>query len=61
MDLYKETEKDIPAYSSEQFDKDIQIHFFVDAIHTADKVTCRSQIGILIFINKAAIMFYSKQ
>ena len=36
-------------------------HCFVDSSHTGDKVTCRSQTGILIFLNCAIIIWYSKR
>ena len=35
--------------------------FFVDDNHAGNKVTCRSQTGILIFVNKAPIISFSKQ
>ena len=35
-------------------------HFFVDANHTSEKVTRRSQTGILIFCNIALIMWFIK-
>ena len=37
------------------------IHCFVDASHASDKVTRRSQTGILIFLNKVPIVFFLKQ
>ena len=36
-------------------------HCFVDSDHVGDKVTRRSQTGILIFCNTAPIMAYSKR
>ena len=36
-------------------------HCFVDANHAADKVTRRSQTGILIFCNRAPIIWFSKR
>ena len=36
-------------------------HCFVDANHASDKVTRRSQSGILIFCNRAPIMWFSKR
>ena len=35
-------------------------HCFVDANHDVDKVTRRSQTGILIFCNRAPILWFSK-
>ena len=34
---------------------------FVDSDHAGDKVTCRSQTGILIFVNRAPIIWYRKR
>ena len=39
----------------------VSTHFFVDANHVGNKVTCRSQTGILIFFNKAPIIAFSKR
>ena len=36
-------------------------HCFVDADHASNTVTRRLQTGILIFLNKAPIVWYSKQ
>ena len=36
-------------------------HCFVDASHGSDRVTRRSQTGILIFCNKAPILWHSKR
>ena len=36
-------------------------HCFVDADHASNTVTGRSQTGILIFLNKAPIVWYSKR
>jgi len=38
----------------------IQINAFVDASHARNKVTCRSHTGILIHLNRAPIIWYSK-
>ena len=39
----------------------VSTHCFVDSDHAGDKVTCRSQTGILIFLNRAPIIWYSKR
>ena len=39
----------------------VQITCFVDADHAGDQVTRRSRTGILIYVNKAPIMWYSKR
>ena len=39
----------------------VSSHCFVDADHASNTVTRRSQTGILIFLNRAPIVWYSKQ
>ena len=40
---------------------EVEIHCFVDADHAGDRVTRRSQTGIIIFLNRAPIIWYSKK
>ena len=60
-DFYKDIKEDIPLDMPEPRGNEAEIHCFVDASHASEKVQRRSQTGILIFINKAPIMFYSKR
>ena len=39
--------------------RSIHMSFFVDANHTSDKLTRRSQSGIIIYCNSAPILWYS--
>ena len=39
----------------------VSTHCFMDADHSGDRDTRRSQNGVLIFVNKAPILYYSKQ
>lgn len=39
----------------------VSIHTFVDSDHAVDEVTRRSQTGVLIFINRAPILWFSKK
>ena len=39
----------------------VSTHCFVYSDHAGDKVTRRSQTGILIFVNRAPIVWYSKR
>lgn len=59
--FYKGAKENIPTNAPEGLDLEVDVHCFVDASHACDKVTRRSQSGILIFINKAPIIFYSKK
>ena len=61
QDFYQNVEEDIPMDMPEAREKELGIHSFVDASHAADKVTRRSQTGVLIFMNKAPIIFCSKK
>ena len=61
VDFYKDEKEDIPLDMPEPRGREVGIHCFVDASHACDKVTRRSQSGILIFVNKAPVVFYSKR
>lgn len=39
----------------------VQISVFVDADHAGDKITRRSRTGILMYLNRAPILWYSKR
>ena len=39
----------------------MSFHILIDSDHAGDKVTRRSQTGVLIFINKAPILWFSKK
>jgi hypothetical protein len=39
----------------------LSIHCFVDADHAGDRLNRRSQTGVLIFINRVPITWYSKR
>ena len=60
-DFYKDAKEEIPLDMPEPLGREVEIHCFVDANHAGEKVTRRSQTGILIFCNKAPIMFMSKR
>ena len=60
-DFYKDAEEEIPLNAPEPRGREVGIHCFVDASHASDKSTRRSQTGILIFVNRAPIIFFSKR
>ena len=60
-DFYKDAKEELPLDMPEARGKDVGIHCFVDASHASDKENRRSQTGILIFVNKAPIICYSKR
>ena len=60
-DFYWGAEEPIPINVPIALGLAIALHCFVDADHASDKVTRRSQTGILIFGNKAPLIMYSKK
>ena len=59
--VYGDVREELPTDAPEPLGKEVEIHCFVDASHAADKVTRRSQTGILIFINRSPVVFFSKR
>jgi hypothetical protein len=51
----------IPEQMSEPRGKEVKITIFVDASHAADLVTRQSKTGVLIYLNRAPILWYSKK
>jgi hypothetical protein len=60
-DFYKYAEEPMPSNMPTARGRVMSTHCFVDSDHAGDKVTRRSQTGILIFCNSAPIMAYSKR
>jgi hypothetical protein len=51
----------LPPDQPEPLGKAVQMTMFVDSDHAGDKVTRRSRTGILIFLNRAPIVWLSKK
>jgi len=60
-DFYKDAQQQIPPNAPEARGNAVQQNCFVDADHAGDRVTRRSHTGILIFLNRAPIMWFSKR
>ena len=60
-DSYKGDKEAMPKDAPIPRGNSVTTHYFVDADHARDVVTRRSQIDILIFINRAPITFFSKK
>ena len=60
-DFYRDSKEAIPDDMPKPRGKIMTMHCFVDANHAAEKVTMRSQTGILIFCNRAPIIWFSKR
>eukprot|EP00957_Ditylum_brightwellii_P197455 15044151-Ditylum_brightwellii.AAC.1 len=55
-----DTKDDIPLVMPEAHGNSVQINTFVDADDARNKITRRSYTGILIFLKRAPIVWYSK-
>ena len=60
-ELYPDAVEYKPQNAPKPKGEKVQITCFVDADHAGDQVTRRSRTGILIYVNKAPIMWYSKR
>ena len=59
--IYQDACDEIPSNCPTPKGKAVQINCYVDADHAGDKVTRRSQTGILIYINMSLVIWYSKK
>ena len=60
-DFYRHSYEPIPDEIPEPLGEPVEIHCFVDASHASDVTSRKSQTGILIFLNRAPIFWYSKK
>ena len=61
QDFYRDINEAIPDNMPEPRGNTMLAHCFVNASHGSDHVTRCSQTGILIFCNKAPIIWFSKR
>jgi hypothetical protein len=59
--FYPDAKEEVPVDMPEPRGKPVQIIGFVDASHACDLPTRRSITGILIYINRAPIIWHSKK
>lgn len=59
--FYPGAKDEIPPDMPEPRGKPVQITMFVDASHAANVVTRQSRTGVLIFVNRAPILWFSKK
>jgi hypothetical protein len=59
--FYPDAKEEIPDNLPEARGKAVQIIVFVDASHGCNLLTRRSRTGILIYINRAPVIWYSKK
>jgi hypothetical protein len=60
-DFYGDVKEPIPPNAPQPRGKAVEITTFVDADHAGDRVTRRSRTGVLIYVNRAPIMWFSKR
>jgi hypothetical protein len=60
-DFYRGAKEPIPGDAPEPRGNIVSTHCFVDADHAGNLITRRSQTGILLFLNRAPIIWYSKR
>ena len=60
-DFYRDAKEAIPPNMPEARGRRVIISCFVDANHAGNTVNRRSQTGVLIFVNKAPILWFSKR
>ncbi len=60
-DFYRDAHEAIPPNAPEPRGKSVTISCFVDADHAGNQVTRRSHTGIIVFCNRAPIIWYSKR
>jgi hypothetical protein len=61
QNFFRDAKEQIPDDSLPSRRKMASMHCFVDADHASNRVTRRSHIAILIFLNRAPIAWYSKR
>ena len=60
-EFYPEAQEAIPLNMPEPKGNSVNITVFVDADHAGDRATCCSFTGILIYVNRVPIIWYSKK
>jgi len=60
-DFYPDAKEEIPFDAPEPRGKAVQTLTFCDSDHAGDKVTRRSRTGILLYVNRALVNWFSKK
>jgi len=61
MDFYSDAREELPVRMPEPLGNPVQVIAYVDANHADNIKTRRSHTGVLIYINQAPIIWYSKR
>ena len=59
--LYPDANDEIPPNAPEPRGRHVQVNCFVDSDHAGDRITRRSHTGIILYVNKAPISWFSKR
>ena len=59
--IYVDAKEDTPPNAPEPRGRPVQVYCFEDSDHAGNRVTRRSQTGILLYLNFAPIVWYSKR
>jgi hypothetical protein len=60
-EFYGDAVEHIPSNAPPPLGKAVEIRCYVDADHAGDKLTRKSRSGIVVFLNSAPILWYSKK
>jgi len=60
-DFYKDVKEQIPKDAPEPLGESVEMRVCIDSDHAGDKVTWQSCTGVLIFLNRSPILWYSKK
>jgi hypothetical protein len=60
-EMYPHAAEQIPLNAPEARGKPVELRAYIDADHAGDKLTRRSRTGVLIYVQQALIMWYSKR
>jgi hypothetical protein len=59
--FYPDAKEQLPENQPKERGKPIQMTVFADANHAGDRVSRRSRTGIILYLNCAPIIWYSKK
>jgi hypothetical protein len=59
--IYGDVEEEVPPNAPKPLGNPVMMTCFVDANHAGDKITRRSQTGLIIYLNNAPIDWFSKK
>jgi Reverse transcriptase (RNA-dependent DNA polymerase) len=60
-DFYTDAKELLPPDTPEPLGKPVQMTTFVDSDHAGDKVTRGSRTGVLVFLNRVPVVWFSKK